>query len=165
MTRRLLTVKEAAEILGTSVDTVRMRVRSGSMQSEKDSDSRVYVWVDADLLGTIRRSDGEPTALIVEMKEHIAFLERELDKARATNRENRRIILALTSQIPELPAGTLPEERGSPTAATVKPGRAEEEPQSSTGGPQNGSEQPRDTAEFPVRRSLIRPWWRRVFGA
>ena len=41
---RLLLTGEAAEILGTSVDTVRMRVRSGIMQSEKDSDGRVYVW-------------------------------------------------------------------------------------------------------------------------
>jgi excisionase family DNA binding protein len=134
MTRRLLTVGEAAEILGTSVDMVRMRVRSGRMQSETDSDGRVYVWVDDDLLETIRRPGGEPTALIFEMKEHIALLERELDKARAANREYRRIILALTSRIPELPAGSPPDDRGAPTAATVEPGRAEEEPQTSTGG-------------------------------
>jgi hypothetical protein len=53
-----------------------------------------------------------------------------MDKARAANRENRRIILALTSRIPEPPAGTPPDDRGSPTAATVEPERAEEEPHS-----------------------------------
>jgi hypothetical protein len=31
-------------------------------------------------------------------------------------------------------------------------------------GAQEGAERPRDTAEFPVRGSLTRPWWRRVFG-
>ncbi len=134
MTRRLLTVREAAEILGTSVDMVRMRVGSGSMRSERDSDGRVYVWVDDDSPEAKPRPGVETAALISEMKEHIAFLERELDKARATNRENRRIILALTSLISEFLADTLPEERGSPTAATVEPERAEEEPQSSTGG-------------------------------
>jgi hypothetical protein len=162
--RRLLTEGEAAEILGTSVDTVRMRARSGSVQSEKDSDGRVYVWVDDDSPETKPRPGGEPTALIFEMKKHIAFLERELDKARAANRENWRIILALTSRISELPAGTPPDDRGSPKAATVEPGRAEEEPQSSTGGPQNGPERLRGTAELPVRGSLTLPWWRRVFG-
>jgi hypothetical protein len=34
---------------------------------------------------------------------------------------------------------------------------------SSAGGPQTSSERPRDTAESPVRRSLLRPWWKRVF--
>jgi hypothetical protein len=126
--RRLLTVGEAAEILGTSVDMVRMRVWSGSMQSEKDSDGRVYVWVDDDSPETKPRPGDEAAALISEMKEHIAFLERELDKVRAANRENRRIILALTNRIPELAAGTPPDDRGSPTAATVEPGRAEEAP-------------------------------------
>jgi hypothetical protein len=133
--RRLLTVGEAAEVLGTSVDMVRMRVRSESMQSEKDSEGRVYVWVDDDSPETKPRPGGEPAALISEMEAHIALLERELDKARATNRENRRIILALTNRIPRLPAGTPPDDRGSPTAATMEPGRAEEErSQSSTGG-------------------------------
>lgn len=47
-TSRKLTVQEAAEILGTSVDAVRMRTRRGSLESEKDPDAWVYVWVDPD---------------------------------------------------------------------------------------------------------------------
>jgi hypothetical protein len=119
-------VGEAAEILGISVDMVRMLMRSGSMQSEKDSDGRVYVWVDDDSPETKPRPRGEPTALIFEMKEHIALLERELDKVRAANRENRRIILALTSRRLGNPTRTPPDDRGSPTAAAVEPERAEE---------------------------------------
>jgi hypothetical protein len=45
------------------------------MQSEKDSDGRVYVWVDDDSPEIKPRPRGEPTALIFEMKEHIALLE------------------------------------------------------------------------------------------
>jgi hypothetical protein len=45
------------------------------MQSEKDSDGRVYVWVDDDSSEIKPRPRGEPTALIFEMKEHIALLE------------------------------------------------------------------------------------------
>jgi len=41
-------VQEAAGVLGVSVDAVRMRVRRGSIDSEKGADGRVYVWVDTD---------------------------------------------------------------------------------------------------------------------
>jgi hypothetical protein len=126
--RQLLTVGEAAEILGTSVDIVRMRIRRGSVQSEKDSDGRVYVWVDDTSPEIAPRPGGEPAALISEMKEHIALLERELEKVRAAYRENRRIILALTSRVPQHPAGTPPDDRGSPTAATVEPESRGEKP-------------------------------------
>jgi hypothetical protein len=40
----------------------------------------------------------------------------------------------------------------------------EQEPRSSTGGPQEASEPLRDTTEVPIRRPVTRPWWRRVFG-
>ncbi len=75
MTRQRLTVQEAAEVLSTSVDAVRMRLRRGSLDSEKDPDGRVYVWVDDDSPEIKPRPRGEPTALIFEMKEHIALLE------------------------------------------------------------------------------------------
>jgi hypothetical protein len=43
-----------------------------------------------------------------EMRERIALLERELDEVHAANRENKRIIAALTQQIPELEAPAEP---------------------------------------------------------
>ena len=55
------------------------------------------------------------------------------------------------------------EPRDSPSATAEEPEKVELG--SGTGGPQNGYERPRDTAEFPVGGSLTRPWWRRVFGA
>ena len=47
-------------------------------------------------------------------------------------------------------------------AAAAETERAE--PRTRTGGPQESYERPRDTAEFPTRGSLTRPWWRMVFG-
>jgi hypothetical protein len=41
-------------------------------------------------------------ALISEMRGRIESLERQLDKEREANSENRRIIAALTSRIPQL---------------------------------------------------------------
>jgi hypothetical protein len=45
---RRVTLTEAAELLGTSRDAVRMRVRRGSLASEKGEDGRVYVFVEPD---------------------------------------------------------------------------------------------------------------------
>jgi excisionase family DNA binding protein len=109
MTSRRLTVQEAAEVLGTSVDAVRMRVRRGSLQSEKDPDGRVYVWVDEDSSETKPRIDGEPSMLISAKDETIHVLTQQLEAERRANEENRRIIAALTSRIPAIEAP--PDER------------------------------------------------------
>ena len=82
MTSQRLTVQEAAEFLGTSVDAVRMRVRRGSLPSEKDSDGRVYVWVDGDSSGTEHELNGESTSLISAKDETIATLREQLQAER-----------------------------------------------------------------------------------
>jgi len=143
MTSQRLTVQEAAEVLGTSVDAVRMRARRGSLESKKDGDGRVYVWVNGDSSETKLRPDVEPTALISAKDETIRLLAEQLQAERRANEENRRIIAALTSRIPELEAPR--EPRGGPETVTEEP---EKGSRASTGGDE----------------SLERPWWRRVFG-
>jgi excisionase family DNA binding protein len=143
MTSQRLTVQEAAEVLGTSVDAVRMRARRGSLESKKDGDGRVYVWVNGDSSETKLRPDVEPTALISAKDETIRLLAEQLQAERRANEENRRIIAALTSRIPELEAPR--EPRGGPETVTEE---SEKGSRASTGGDE----------------SLERPWWRRVFG-
>jgi len=46
LTRKHLDVKQAAQVLGISTDAVHKRVKRGSLDSEKGSDGRVYVWLD-----------------------------------------------------------------------------------------------------------------------
>jgi excisionase family DNA binding protein len=43
---RRVRLSEAAELLGVSKDAVRMRVKRGTLRSEKGEDGRVYVWVN-----------------------------------------------------------------------------------------------------------------------
>jgi hypothetical protein len=76
------------------------------------------------------------------------------------NEENRRLLAALIQRVPEL------EARQERPGASEMPGEGSvmAEPRPTTGGPPDGSDRPRDTAEFPVGGSLTRPWWRRVFG-
>ena len=77
------------------------------------------------------------------------MLRAELDEAHAANRENRRVIAALTRRIPELeaPAPSEPPEGPEPAG---EGGEREREPQPSVEGAQEASEP--------------RSWWRRVFG-
>ncbi len=80
-------------------------------------------------------------------REQVEMLRVELEEAHAANRENRRIIAALTSRIPAIEAPS--EAPGAAESATVAPERAEQ-PRSATEGAQEPSE---------------RPWWRRMFGS
>ncbi len=152
MTSRRLTVQEAAEILGTSVDAVRMRVRRGSLESEKEPDGRVYVWLNGNSSETKPRLDGEPSALISAKDETIRVLSEQLESEREARRRADTIIAQLTqanaalaARVPELEAPR--ELPGAPEP--VQEGPEGSEPRSGTSGPQTGAQ---------------RPWWRRVFG-
>jgi excisionase family DNA binding protein len=153
MTSRRLTVQEAAEVLGTSVDAVRMRVRRGTLESEKDPDGRVHVWVDGDASETEPRLDGEPAALISAKDETIRVLSEQLESEREARRRADTIIAQLTqanaalaARVPELEA---PQEEPPDAAETV-----EEEPAKTVVGFQGAQED-----------GVRRPWWRRVLGS
>ena len=146
MTSQRLTVQEAAEILGTSVDAVRMRVRRGSLPSEKDPDGRVYVWVDDDSSETKPRPNGESDALISAKDETIATLREQLAAERQAHAEARRIIAGLVERIPAIEAPSEPPgdpETASETVHRERPFASDEERQ--------------EAAE-------ARSWWRRMFG-
>jgi len=157
-----VSVPEAAEILGTTTDAVRSRMRRGKLRREEGEDGTVYVLLDGnvhDRLTTASdgRKTGNPTVgngretvedspLAERMASEIEHLRVQLAEAHAANRENRRIIAALTSRIPELQASSeaSPVTRDEPSeAAEPRPGT--ETPASDTG---------------PEKRS----WWRRFFG-
>ena len=110
MTSRRLTVQEAAEVLGTSVDAVRMRVRRGSLESEKDPDGRVHVWVNGDSTETKPRLDGEPSALISAKDETISTLREQLQAERQAHAEARRLLAAALERIPAIEAPQEPPE-------------------------------------------------------
>ncbi|MCA1728595.1 MAG: hypothetical protein LC751_04035 [Actinobacteria bacterium] len=158
-----VSVPEAAEILGTTTDAVRSRMRRGKLRREEGEDGTVYVLLDDNVhdrptTASDGRETGNPTvgngretvedSLLAErMASEIDHLRVQLEEAHAANRENRRIIAALTQRIPEIEASRDslgPERRDAPeTAADSEPGN-----QASAS----------DTGQS--RRS----WWRRFFG-
>jgi hypothetical protein len=134
LTRRRLNTREAAEALGTSVDAVRMRIRRGTLESEHDTNGRLYVWLDVD------EAPSDSSALISEMRDRIAFLERELERKDA-------ILLNMTEAMkaiaPPAQEEAPPEPPEASVTATEQPGRVG--PQTEVEGTQEGAE---------------RPWWR-----
>jgi hypothetical protein len=85
------------------------------------------------------------------MQARIDSLERQLEQANERDRENRRIIAALTQRIPELPAGAPPATSSEPRES---PEMADDEQQGR--GPLTHDQGPQEGTELP--------WWRRVFG-
>jgi len=139
MTRQRVTTKEAAEALGISVEAVRKRIERGQLGHER-VDGRVYVYLDGDQTESGPNVEVESTALISEKNARIELLERQLTEANERDRENRRIIAALTQRIPQLEAPAEPRE--SPETAT--------EQEEADARPQSGERV---------------PWWRRMFGS
>jgi hypothetical protein len=104
--------------------------------------------------------------LVEELRDRVAFLERELERRGMEADRYQQIVAGLTqannqlsTRLRELEAPQVPPEASE--SVVEEPERA--------GRPvpealQAGYERPRDTAEFPMRGSLTRPWWRRMFG-
>ena len=155
-----VTIREAAHRLGVTEAAIRKRIQRGSLDKELGSDGRVYVYLDLSQDMSHPESQVDHEALLEAKEETIRTLREQLEAERRTNEENRHLFAALIQRVPELEA---PQERPvAPETLSEGPERAE--PRPATGGPQDSYERPRDTAEFPVRGSRTRPWWRRVFG-
>jgi hypothetical protein len=145
------TVKEAAEVLGTTVDAVRGRIRRGTLDSVK-LDGVVYVLLDA----TIREHQGDKSAteadsaaqqtanqpkLVADQSELVGELRGQIDWLRREVERKDTIIMQMAQRIPELEAPS--EPRDAPEAA-------------SEGGAKDDRPQPEE-------RHQKRSWWREFF--
>ena len=169
-TRRLVSVREAAEALGLTVDAVRGRIKRGSLDHHKDPDGTVHVWLDAD---ESRPSDDQPNdqprlgdddrddLLVAELRDQVAFLRDlvrnsrdELRRERLAREEERRrhdtVIMQITQRIPELPQAGPPSSAPRDAPQTPAEDAGVVEPHPATGVAEEGSEP--------------RSWWRRFFG-
>jgi hypothetical protein len=152
-TDQRLTVAQAAAALGITEGAVRSRIKRGTLPTTKEGGT-VFVLLGG---GTSQANqapstdvptDQAPPELVEALRDQIRDLREQLGQANERDRENRRIIAALTSRIPAIESPPQ-EPRESPSEATDQPGRVEP--------PQPAVEGTQDPAE---RRS----WWRRMFG-
>jgi hypothetical protein len=132
-------VSEAAEQLGITAEAVRMRIKRGTLRSERRG-GRVFV-----LLGQSQPTDrpDEPTTLISEMRSRIQFLEDELHRKDAILLNMTEAMKALSPPAQEEAS----EARESPQPVEEELERAEPRP-----------------ATVESQEGARRPWWRRIVG-
>ncbi len=139
-TNQRVTVPEAAELLGITVEAARMRIKRGTLRSERQA-GRVFV-----LLGPERPTEHttERTGPTEDRTaELIDTLREQLSEERQAHAEARRLLMAALERIP--PQLEAPRE---------SPQTVEEEPEGSEPRP----------ATVESQEGAQRPWWRRVFG-
>jgi hypothetical protein len=157
-----VSVYRAVEIMGVTVDAIRKRVARNTIPHKKDEDGRVWVIldIDQDTASNIRDTDQPQSAtdaLIFQMQERIASLERQLDQEREANSEHRRLLLRALERIPpQLEAPS--DARESPHTVEEQQGRSQ--PHAAAGEAQESSEAIRGRGSGTARGS----WWRRMFG-
>ncbi len=145
--KQRVSVKEAAKLLNISEAAVRQRIQRDSIAHERDEESnRVFVILD-EVNGSYGRLDEDDTDRVQGYaRELIDTLREQLEAERESNRENRRIIAALTSRIPQLEPPR--DEPGAPETPDEEPVRVED---------QGAATSPETAASRPS-------WWCRWFG-
>ncbi len=136
-TDQRLTVAQAAAALGITEGAVRSRIKRGTLPTTKEGGT-VFVLLGG---GTSQANqapstdvptDQAPPELLEALRDQIRDLREQLGQANERDRENRRIIAALTQRIPEIEAPREPsgatEPPGAPSEATEQPGRVEPQP-------------------------------------
>lgn len=134
-----LTVTEAADALGITVEAVRGRAKRGTLTSERAEDGTVYVFVPGD---RTRPDSDRPKDQSTDQTLLLARLENEVEFLRDQVRRQQEIIAQQAVTMRQLSAPSEPAD----DAVDAKQG---EEPPGSTEGPQTTTQ---------------RPWWRRIFG-
>ena len=122
-------IRDAARVLGLTEEAVRQRVKRGTLDSIKVGGS-LFVLLDLDKSSDRERpitdeasdtSSGlsnDTSRLVENLEDEVANLRRQLDQANERDRENRRVIAALTARMPELPTA---REHDGPTNESGSP--------------------------------------------
>jgi hypothetical protein len=132
-TERSVTVSEAAQALGITPEAVRMRIKRGTLSSEKRA-GRVYV-----LLGPRPTTDQTPD----HTEELIRTLREQLEAERQAHAEARRLY---RRRYPLYQSG----DRGARSPGDGRRGA-------------DRAYTPSEPSGGPREQSTERPWWRRMF--
>ncbi len=137
-----MNVREAAEALGISSEGIRQRIRRGTLESDKGTDGRVYVWLDGDANGSTeseRESERDTHGVITRLENEVEWLRREVER-------KDTLLMTLMHRVPELEA----------------PQRPSEVPQTNGDGVGKAGQPPKDDGAQEGAEN--RSWWRRFFG-
>lgn len=155
-TGRRLTVWEASEALGITVEAVRGRIKRGTIGYEREGD-RVYVLLDADRSASRPDQDddrpNDRSELVALLRDQLEDLRSDRDAWREQARRSDYLLGSAMERTREL-EGRL-RELGAPQDAPPAP---RESPEGAEAGGDKGDVPPQPQA------ATSRPWWRRVFG-
>ncbi len=164
MTKLKLNVQDAAEVLGISVDAVRMRARRGSLESVHEN-GRLYVWLDNDETSVNvaaervreRVQNIAERELIEDLREQVSFLRAQLQEEREENRRKDHLLAAALERIP--PQLEPPQEtaQGKPSEPQEDRVTATEEATKGRGSGTLSEQQ--ESSQHPKQS-----WWRALFG-
>jgi hypothetical protein len=146
-----VSVYEAADLLGVTVDAIRKRIQRGTIPHERHEDGRVYVVLDE--ARALQDKSSKPTStvqddrqvpyqtneLVTELRAQNEWLRREVERKDA-------ILLRMAERMPELEPA--PEQREGLVAHATAPEGADK-----------GKVPPEQ--QEPTQR---RTWWRQFFG-
>jgi hypothetical protein len=167
--RRRLTVAEASEVLGITVEAVRGRIKRRTLEHERDSGT-VYVLLEADQSHDQPRPDDDQTSdrprpddhadINEELRDRISYLERQVEEEREARRRADTILAQLSAanaeQARTIRALEAPQEAPE-DAETVEEASDGAEPRSPTAEAQDelGAEQARrEIAESTLREGM-----------
>jgi excisionase family DNA binding protein len=161
-----LTIEEAARSLGIKEESVRKRIRRGTIRSEKDEDGRLYVYVqgtetvgdESEGLYADRFVDefrGVARELIESKDETIRILQDQLQE----EREARRRADAIIARLAQADSGRVPGLE----APLAEPARRASEGFRDAAEPGFGLQQPRSVTQ-EISTGSGEPWWSRWFG-
>jgi hypothetical protein len=118
MPKHWLNLVDAAAVLGTTPEAVRMRAKRGSLESEKRDDGRLYVRVVTDQTEGeqhLHDRESQESALIEQLRSEVEYLRDE-------NRRKDSIIMQMAQRIPELePAPEHPQQQEASQPAQEPP--------------------------------------------
>ena len=119
MERERVAVADAAKALGISESAVRKRISRGQVEYEREEDGRLYVYLSP----MDRVADPVRDELVNELRDRLAFLERELDHRKEESRRKDAIIAQLTRRIPAIgaPRQDAPQSPPSPGPTDTPP--------------------------------------------
>jgi hypothetical protein len=134
---RRVTVAEAAQLLGVSTDSIRSRLRRGTLKREDASDGTILVVLPSDSSDTDSQptvstghSTNHPTVEYVELlHSNIARLERELEIREEEARRKDHLLAAALERIPAIEAPAEPREARDTASESADKGDVPPEPQ------------------------------------
>jgi hypothetical protein len=154
-----VSVPQAADHLGTTVDAIRKRVQRRTIPYEKDADGRVWILLDTgrprqDATGH-RHDSGASQELVEELRDRIAFLEGQLRRRDEEIGRRDAVLLNMTEAMKALNPPREAQSREEPSESP--------EPRPDRSAPTDAGGEAQEATEG-ADMEAPRSWWRRMFG-